>query len=1478
MNAQRDDRTPRTGNGHRTSQRRPAAAASLLVAMLLIGAADEAWPQSGTTPTIKFGSADSKVLEGLNFNFRINVEPGFAADQDIAITIDDAGGFLATPLPTSVRIPRGEHTSGNIAISTRSVAGVQRGQTVTITLGANTGVWNLGTDRSRTVPVFNNDTRPGKVYQVSATPTDGKVTLRWSRVPYNDIAIRTYQFRYREGNGEWNPQYLGAWVHAQPGDANDLSYTVGNFGALTNGKKHTFEVRAWNSAGGGAPARVTSTPTSGNDPAAPVISKLHINGGYGVEGEDENVGFAISLKPAATETVSVDYATEDLPAGEAKRAQAGLDYHGVSGTATFEPGIEYQYVYVPIIDDSHEDSGESFRMRLSNPSGAEISRATAPGTINNDEPDGDDTTEAGLSATFATSRFASTSHTGSSDSPQIIVEFSKAVAAFEKTTPSVSVTAGTVSNVQAHTEAGLENAYIWWITPDGDEDLTFTILANKACDDGGICTSSGTELTGVPAARRIPGPGKTLIASFESVPSEHNGTIAFTFDLVFTDEIGMGYAELRDDAFTVAEGNVTRASRSEQGKNDRWQITVDPDGDEDVTITLPGNRACSTTGAVCSKGDDPVQLSNSPTTTVAGPPEVVTATPNVSIAGGSGKEGDEDGIDFTVTLNEAASETVTVDYGTSDGSADAGDDYTAKSGTLSFSAGETSKTISVAIEDDIENESDETFTVTLSNASGANLGTASATGTILNRAVAPLTATFSNVPSEHDGSEFTFDLAFSENVKAGYARVRDDAVRATGATIEKARRKTQGSNQSWTIEVKPLGTGQIAISLPATSDCDATGAICTDDGRKLSHATSATVLGPVGISIGDVEVVEGANAVLVFAVSLTRAASSALTVDYATSDGTATAGADYNSTSGTLTINAGSSSGSIEVSVIDDEHNEGSETFTLTLSNASSGDLTDSSATGTITNHDALPAALVARFGRTAAVHIVDQVEARVSAPRAPGFDGRVAGRQINQDMGRDFALDFLQQLGGGYRYQQGQPGAGMTAAGTNDPRFTNSGMTSSLGPQNAIGGAMNPSTSMQGLHPGQTYDQGMGMGLGSDRLLQGSSFALNRATSSGGVLSFWSRSAQSQFYGQDGALALNGDVRTSMFGADYAKGRMVTGVSLSHSRGLGRYAGVDSGQVNSAVTGLYPWIGYKASERVTVWTVAGYGAGGLMLNPGAGAPIETGLSMAMAAGGGRGQILGGGEGFGLAFKADTLWVGMRTKAANGPGGNLVSTNAAVSRLRTALEGSQNMTIGKRMALTPSIEIGIRQDGGDAETGRGMDLGAGLVLADGVTGLAVDIRVRRLLVHQAEGFAESGMSISVSYNPTPSTPLGFTARVSPAWGGDSMSGAEALWGRESMGGMGQDHLLGGGGNRLDTEVGYGLPIGSRFVGTPRAGVRTSEYGRDYRIGYGMQVLEQGRLNLQLGVDAERRESPIFHLQEQNGGTDQRVLGRATVQW
>ena len=1196
------------------------------------------------------------------------------------------------------------------------------------------------------------------------------------------------------------------------------------------------------------------------------LSQLAVRTGITVtEGVDDTADFGVGLSPASAITVTVDYTTEN------QTAFAPADFEATSGTLTFQPGETFKTVSVPIVDDTDfTESDEEFNLKLSNASGASIAVSTGVATIVNNA-------QAKVSINDVT-----------------VTEGVDATADFKITLngPSgveVRVTAFSQSDTATRGDDFTSSAQTFVFAPGETEKIYSVTIIDDTLDDSGetfnvrlIQLSGATFADGGDLGVGTILNTETLTASFENVPQNHDGSNAFTFNVAFTSDVAIGYADMRDHAFTVTEGDVTQARRVD-GRSDRWEITVDPDGDDDVTITLRGHRACGTTGAICSKEDNPGQLSNSPGATIAGPTEetVVTSTPSVSIAGGSGTEGTDSSISFTVTLDEAATDTVTVDYATSDGTAESGDDYTAKSGTLSFSAGTTSKTLSVSISDDSNNESDETFTVTLSNASGADLGTATATGTIENRNITPVTATFSGMPDEHDGSsEFTFELGFSQNVKLSYRDLRDDGFSVSGGDVRKAQRKTQGSNQNWTITVEPDNNGDVTIRLPETTDCDDDGAVCTADGGKLNHSTTDTVLGPTGISVGDVEVAEGADAVLVFAVSLTRAAGSALTVDYATSDGTATAGADYNAASGTLTIGAGSSSGSIEVSVIDDEHNEGSETFTLTLWNPSSGNLTDSSATGTITNHDALPAALVARFGRTAALHVVEQVEERVNAPRAPGFDGRVAGRQVSRNMGRDLAGDLVQQLAGGYR---GAPApAGVPSA--------NGGMTSSLGPQRPLGpqgrmahgagmqGAGLDSAGMQGA--GMQHDAGFGLGLGGrEQLLGGSGFALNRATSSGGVLSFWSRSASSSFYGQDGALALNGDVRSTMFGADYSKGRMITGVSLAHTRGLGGYAGAaDTGRMTSAVTGLYPWVGFKASERVTVWTVAGYGAGGLLLDPGAGAPIETGLSMAMAAGGSRGELMTSDAGFELAFKADALWVGTRTDAASGASGNLKATQAGVTRLRTALEGSKSTTIAARMAFTPSVEIGIRQDGGDAEVGRGVDVGLGLMLADGVTGLAVDVRIRRLLVHQADGFAESGMSISVSYDPSPKTPLGFTARVSPAWGGDAMSGADALWGRETMSGMGREHLLGGGSDRLDTEVGYGLPIGARFVGTPRVGLRTSEYGRDYRVGYGMQVLEQGRVHLQLGVDAERRESPVFHLQKESRGTDQRVLGRATVQW
>ena len=644
------------------------------------------------------------------------------------------------------------------------------------------------------------------------------------------------------------------------------------------------------------------------------------------------------------------------------------------------------------------------------------------------------------------------------------------------------------------------------------------------------------------------------------------------------------------------------------------------------------------------------------------------------------------------------------------------------------------------------------------------------------------------------------------------------------------------------------------------------------------EGVSANVTGFARLSVTDADAEENVDDTIDFTVTFDRAASTPVSVDYATADGSAQAGADYMAESGTLTFAPGERSKTVQVAMLDDTHDEGEETFTLALSNASGGVIVDGQATGRIKNHDPLPRALLARFGRTAAVHVVEQVEERLQAPREPGVEGRFAGQELRPGMERGLAMNLLRRAAGpagatsGFGAPAGPMGpgvGGMASVGPGNGPIGGGGLLDMGG----VGGLTAPGVGpMVGGGPGNGPMGGGLLEMGGGDLLNGSAFALNQETRQGGVLSFWSRGAQSSFVGRDGTLALDGDVRTTMFGADYAKGPVVVGLSLSNSRGLGNYAGVDAGRVATSVTGLYPWLGYRVTDRVTVWGVTGYGTGGMMLTPGGGPALESGLSMAMAAGGTRGELIGGGSGgFGLAFKSDALWVGTSLEGVDGPAGRLAPTEAAVTRFRTGLEGSREFVLGGRVSLRPSAEVGLRHDGGDAETGAGMDVGGGLVLADSVTGLSVDVRVRMLVAHQAEGFRERGMALSFSFDPTPSTPLGFAARVAPAWGGQATGGAEALWGRETMAGL-ADGGFASGGDRLDAEVGYGLPLGSRFVGTPRMGFAATEYGRDYRMGYGVTLLQRETLDFELGVDARRRESWI------QGGADSGFLGRATLGW
>ena len=690
---------------------------------------------------------------------------------------------------------------------------------------------------------------------------------------------------------------------------------------------------------------------------------------------------------------------------------------------------------------------------------------------------------------------------------------------------------------------------------------------------------------------------------------------------------------------------------------------------------------------------------------------------------------------------------------------------------------------------------------------------------------------------------YTHVIPYGETTtQMGFALI-EDAVNAAGETV-----MVRLSNAR---EFDAYGN---VIRVLNIATAEATGTI-------TAPATTTTTTDVPGLTIGIQDATgDEDDRWLLFKVKLSRKSDDLVCYDFeAISGGTATEGTDYHKIpKATYWMAIGKKVDKPFVLLIDDSVNDNGETVKVRISNAhlcndasQTLSITRAEATGTIRNSDPLPRALLARFGRTAAVHVVEHVEERLQAPREPGFGGRFGGRELRQGMERDIALDLLSQLG---------PSAGVSPI--------RSGMDQPMTGAAVAGAGMARSAGLDGRGL-------LRSALGGGDLLTGSGFALNRATH-GGIVSVWSRGAQSSFSGREGALSLGGDVRTTMFGADYARGPLVAGLSLSHSRSLGEYAGVSSGQTVSEVTGLYPWLGYRATDRITIWGVAGYGSGGLSLTPQAGPALESDLSVAMAAAGTRGELVAGGAGgFGLAFKADALWVGTTIDGVDGPAGRLAATEVVVTRFRTALEGSRAYTVAGRVSLKPSVEVGLRHDAGDAETGAGMDVGAGLVVSDTLAGLSVDLRVRTLLVHQAAGFRDRGMALSLSYNPTPATPLGLMARVAPSWGGQATSGAQALWGRETMAGMPHGSLAVG--NRLDAEVGYGLPVGSRFVGTPRFGVARSGYGRDYRLGYSLAALQTQDLQFELGVDAQRGES-LISSGRRTGGADQRVLGRVTIRW
>ncbi|WP_440959189.1 Calx-beta domain-containing protein [Oceanicaulis sp. LC35] len=786
------------------------------------------------------------------------------------------------------------------------------------------------------------------------------------------------------------------------------------------------------------------TLTLTDDEGAPSLSIADVSLNEGASGT-KAMTFTATLSTASAQTVTVDYATSS------GTATANVDFDTATGTLNFAPGQTQQTFDVTINSENRVELDETFTVTLSSPTNATIADATATGTILNDD-----------AATISIADGQRLEGDASDNSLNLLVSMSAPVdvsISLTATTSDGTATAPADYHAVSAASYSISDGQMGRFIPvstkadtEFEPDETFTLTLADLDASGRAVTFSDATAT-VTIRNDDAAPEVTLSASPTTI-AENAGTSTLTATLSAT--------STEDVTVTLAYSNANATGPA--------SIVV-PAGDLTATATVT---------AVDNAIDEPdrtIEVSvDSVTNGTENGVQAVTLTltddegaPSLSIADVSLSEGASgtSTMTFTVSLSATSGQTVTVDYATSDGTATAGADYTAASGTLTFTPGQTQQTFDVTVSGDNVVELTETFTVTLSSANNAAISDASATGTITNDDSATLSIANSGVfeteadqpvsliatlsapvdtsisfeastadgtataPSDYDAmvdrswsiNTGQTTVSVLVNVKGDAAFEPNETFTVTMANLAASGRDVTFADTSGTVSIlnndsapnvtlsaspttisENAGTSTLTATLSATSTEDVTVSLAYSNANATGPASivvpagdltaTATVTavdntvdepdrtievsvnsvtngtengvqavtltltddeGAPSLSIADVSINEGASgtSTLTFTVTLSTASAQTVTVDYATSDGTATAGADYTAASGTLTFTPAQTQQSFDVTVSGDAVVEASETITATLSSAANAVIGDASATGTITNDDA---------------------------------------------------------------------------------------------------------------------------------------------------------------------------------------------------------------------------------------------------------------------------------------------------------------------------------------------------------------------------------------------------------------------------------------------------------------------------------------------------------------------------------------------
>jgi chitinase len=320
---------------------------------------------------------------------------------------------------------------------------------------------------------------------------------------------------------------------------------------------------------------------------------------------------------------------------------------------------------------------------------------------------------------------------------------------------------------------------------------------------------------------------------------------------------------------------------------------------------------------------------------------------------------------FTVSLSQARTVAVSVKYATANGTAVAPADYTAKAPTaLPFSAGQTSKTITVPVKGDLAGEADETFSVVLSGATNIAIGDGTGTGTITDNdpPVPHVSVGDISLTEGNSAKNAVFTVSLTNAAKAAvsvkYATANGTAVAPSDYTAKALTALSFSAGQtsktvSVALKADGFGEGDETFSLNLSGPVG----VVIDDGQATATIVNDDAPAPE-VSVADVSITEGSSALssknLIFTVQLSAPAQGAVSLKYKTANGTAVAPSDFTAKALTaLSFSKGQTSKTVSIPIKGDTVDEADESFQLQLSDASAGlTIVDGLATGTIVDDD----------------------------------------------------------------------------------------------------------------------------------------------------------------------------------------------------------------------------------------------------------------------------------------------------------------------------------------------------------------------------------------------------------------------------------------------------------------------------------------------------------------------------------------------